>query len=327
MPLKLPLLASAPVRYTVPTRADTRASDASAGVEAAAWPRQAAVLGLCAGVLAATVVFAPARWLAEGVASLTGGRVLLTQPQGRVWAGQAALSLSAGPGALEKRALPQGVSWRLRLGWSRGSAEGQRSSWLGEPVVRMEILAPCCAPEPLRLSVGSLFSGSPAVVLEAHRSEWPASWLAGLGAPWNTLALQGQLMLATPGLRWQGQRLDGEMEVQALHISSALSTLKPLGSYRLNVSSAARDSGGVSRSYADDGRGPMPDNPGAGSAIHFVLTTLQGDLQLNAQGQWQGGRLRLDGQAEAAPDRIDALSNLLNILGRRDGLRSHLKLG
>ncbi|MFO6420927.1 type II secretion system protein N [Hylemonella sp. W303a] len=327
MPLKLPFLALPPVRHADRTRTGTHASDASAGVEAAAWPRRAPLLGLCAGVLAAMVVFAPARWLAAGVASLTGGRVLLTEPKGQVWAGQAGLTLSAGPGAFEKRALPQGVNWRLRLGWSRGSAHGQSPSWLGEPVLRVDITAPCCAPEPLRLSIGSLFSGTPAVVLEAHRSEWPASWLAGLGAPWNTLALQGQLMLTTPGLRWQEQRLEGELEVHALHVASALSTLKPLGSYRLHVSSFGTDSGGVSRSNADYGRNPAQDNLGAGSTIYFVLTTLQGDLQLSAQGQWRGGRLRLQGQAEAAPDRIDALSNLLNILGRRDGLRSYLTLG
>jgi general secretion pathway protein N len=297
------------------------------GVEASAGSRLVPLLGLAAGVLASLLVFAPARWLAAGVASLSEGRVLLSQAQGTVWAGQAGLSLSAGSGALDQRALPQGVRWRLGLGWSRDGDEGQGKTWLGRPELRLEISAPCCAPEPLRLSVRNLLGAAPSVALAAHSSQWPAIWLSGLGSPWNTLALQGQLLLSTPGLRWQGQRLEGELEVQALRVSSALSTLKPLGSYRLHLSSSAPDSGGISRSYAATGRGSAPDNSGQGAGLHLVLSTLEGDLQLSAQGQWQGGRLRLRGLAEATPDRIDALSNLLNILGRRDGLRAHLRLG
>lgn len=299
----------------------------AAGMETGVWSRLGPVLGLCAGALAGVLVFAPAQWLATALASASGGRVVLSQAQGTVWAGQAGLSLSAGAGAREKRALPQGVRWRLGLGWSRDGADDQGRAWLGQPVLRVEISAPCCTPEPLRLSVRDLFGGSPAVALAAHSSQWPASLLAGLGAPWNTLGLQGQLLLSTPGLRWQGQRMDGELEVQALNVSSALSTLKPLGSYRLHLSASRPDSGGISGSYAATGRGSAPDNPGPGAGLQLLLSTLEGDLQLSAQGQWQGGRLRLRGLAEAAPDRIDALSNLLNILGRRDGLRAHLRLG
>lgn len=300
---------------------------AATGTEPRAWTWLAPLVGLSVGVLTAMLLFAPAQWLAAGVASASNGRVLLSQAQGTVWAGQAGLSLSAGSGTLEKRALPGGIRWRLGLGWSRGAEDGQAKTWLGQPVLRVEISAPCCAPEPLRLSVRDLFFGAPAVALAAHSSQWPASWLAGLGAPWNTLALQGQLLLSTPGLRWQGQRMEGELEVQALNLSSALSTLKPLGSYRLHLSSLGPDSGGVSRSYAATVRDSALDNPVQGAGLHLVLSTLEGDLQLSAQGQWQGGRLRLQGLAEASPDRIDALSNLLNILGQRDGLRAHLRLG
>ncbi|EYC51060.1 general secretion pathway protein GspN [Hylemonella gracilis str. Niagara R] len=301
-------------------------SSAVPGAQAGgAW--RAPLLGLSVGVLAGLLVFAPARWLAAGVGSLSAGRVTLSQAQGTVWAGQAGLSLSAGVGALDPRALPGGVRWRLGLGWGRDGDEVQGKSWFGQPVLRVEISAPCCSPEPLRLSVHDLFGAAPAVVLAAHSSQWPASWLAGLGAPWNTLALQGQLLVSTPGLRWQAQRMEGELEVQALRVSSALSTLKPLGSYRLHLSSSAPDSGGISRAYASTGSGPSLDNPAGAGTVHLVLSTLEGDLQLSAQGQWQAGRLRLQGLAEASPDRIDALSNLLNILGRRDGLRAHLRLG
>ena len=50
-------------------------------------------------------------------------------------------------------------------------------------------------------------------------------------------------------------------------------------------------------------------------------------LQLVGSGQWVGARLRFEGTATAAPDRVDALSNLLNIIGRRDGARATIKVG
>jgi len=64
-----------------------------------------------------------------------------------------------------------------------------------------------------------------------------------------------------------------------------------------------------------------------GSPAVLRLSTLEGSLQLNGSGQWIGSRLRFEGVASAAPDRLDALSNLLNILGRREGARSIIKVG
>ena len=89
--------------------------------------------------------------------------------------------------------------------------------------------------------------------------------------------------------------------LDAQQMSSRLSTLKPMGSYRLALQ------GGVA--------------PG------FTLQTLEGALQLSGSGQWVGGRLRFEGVATAAPDRLDALANLLNILGQRDGARAIIKVG
>ena len=61
--------------------------------------------------------------------------------------------------------------------------------------------------------------------------------------------------------------------------------------------------------------------------LEFLLQTLQGDLQLSGSGQWVGQRLRFSGEASAAPEREGALSNLLNIIGRRNGARSLITLG
>ena len=58
-----------------------------------------------------------------------------------------------------------------------------------------------------------------------------------------------------------------------------------------------------------------------------ALNQFSAALRLQGSGQWVGGRLRFQGEAQAAPGREPALDNLLNILGRRQGPRSILNIG
>ena len=143
------------------------------------------------------------------------------------------------------------------------------------------------------------------MVLQDSQSQWPASLLVGLGTPWNTVQAQGQLSASTQGFTVDigptGMVQNGRVQLDALNISSRLSTLSPMGSYRIALQ--------------------------GGSAPTIELSTLEGSLQLSGQGQWVGRRLRFNGVASAAPDRVEALSNLLNILGRRDGARSIISVG
>jgi general secretion pathway protein N len=64
-----------------------------------------------------------------------------------------------------------------------------------------------------------------------------------------------------------------------------------------------------------------------GPSTTLALSTLQGSLLLSGGGQWVGGKLRFDGEASAVPEHLAALSNLLNIIGRRDGARAIIKVG
>ena len=145
----------------------------------------------------------------------------------------------------------------------------------------------------------------PLPTLLSRRSAWPSSLLVGLGTPWNTLQLQGQLLVRTTGLSIDlgpgTTALAGRLQLDANHVSSRLSTIKPMGSYRLSVV------GGITPS--------------------LQLETLEGSLELSGAGQWVNSRLRFDGSATAQADRIEALSNLLNIIGRRNGAQSVIQLG
>lgn len=253
-------------------------------------------LGALLGLATAVVLFAPARWLADGITSATQGQVRLVNARGTVWQGQADVLLTGGEGSQTRASLPQGVLWRL-----------SPTLLDGIPAVALQLGAPCCAPQPLALTLKPHFGGAE-LSLAASQSRWPAHLLAGLGTPWNTLRMEGFVALQTDGLklRFSDGRgsLQGALALEAQELASRLSTLRPLGSYRIDL-----------RSEPDDGN------------TSLSLRTLSGRLQLQGQGQWVGGRLRFQGFAEAAPESEAALANLLNIIGRRQGPRSLLNIG
>ena len=248
-----------------------------------------AAAGLLVGTVLALAVFAPARWLAQAVQRATAGQVQLADARGTVWNGHSRLVLTGGAGSSDAAALPGRVQWRLRPTLNGLSAA------LG---------ADCCTTAPLQLRA-ALGLGSARLDVADGVSMWPAALLAGLGTPWNTLQLDGELGLSTKGLsvEWSAGRLalSGRAELAAARISSRLSTLRPMGSYRITF------------------------NGGATSTLQ--LATLEGSLQLSGEGRWVGSRLRFEGVASAAPEREAALANLLNIIGRRSGARSIITIG
>jgi general secretion pathway protein N len=263
-------------------------------------PRGWAATGLVAGALAGVVVFAPAAWLAQAVAAASGQRLLLADAQGTVWAGSARPVLSGGPDSRDATTLPGRLHWRLAL---RGSA------------IELQARQPCCLVDTLRVlvqpGIGRLAVTVPAATGAIGR--WPAAFLAGLGTPWNTLQLSGSAQLSSPGLtlenvqgRW---RLAGRAELELDEIGSRLSRLSPLGSYRLVL-----DGGDVGGDSGND-------------AAQVRLSTVEGPLQLHAEGLWAASGLRLRGEASAEPGSEAALDNLLNIIGRRSGALSVLSIG
>ena len=249
-----------------------------------------ALAGALAGLLLVLAVTAPARWLAGALAGASGGAVQLAEPQGSVWTGSARLVLTGGAGSQDSTALPGRVHWRLR------------PSFTG---VNARVSADCCTrAQPLALHASPRWGGAH-VALADGESLWPAALLAGLGTPWNTIQPQGELAVGTQGLQieWLAGRmhLQGRADITARQLSSRLSTLQPMGSYRLEV------------------RG--------GDAVALALSTLEGGLQLSGSGQWVGTRLHFSGEAHAAPGLEAQLANLLNIIGRRQGDRAVISLG
>lgn len=258
--------------------------------------RRLAIAAALLGLLLALLLFAPARWVANALNEASAGQVQLVNARGSVWNGRADLLLTGGEGSRSQSALPQGLSWRLRPAWHQGG-----------PALAVALSAPCCTPQPLRLHLRPGLGGS-TLSVAAFDSRWPAELLSGLGTPWNTLRLQGQLALRSGGLSLAlaGGRssLQGGLDIEAVDIASRLANIRPLGSYRATLRAE-----------------------GGGDSARLDLQTLNGALKLQGSGQWVGGRLRFAGDAQAAPGSEEALSNLLNIVGRREGSRSVITIG
>jgi general secretion pathway protein N len=252
-----------------------------------------AVIGGVLGLVLAMLIWAPARWLAWGVAQASQGQVQWLDARGTVWAGSAQLLLSGGAGSRDPLALPGRMRWTLKPAWT-----GLRLGWQAD----------CCMAQAAHLQV-RLGASTLNLQVSDHPSQWPAALLTGLGAPWNTLQPEGQLQLRTEGLQlnWAQGRLQmrGLIDLNLQNLSSRLSPIKPLGSYSIALTGTPEGT-------------PTPG---------LQLNTIQGPLRLSGQGQWVGQRLRFTGEASAEEGSEAALSNLLNIIGRRQGARSLLSLG
>jgi general secretion pathway protein N len=125
------------------------------------------------------------------------------------------------------------------------------------------------------------------------------------------LQLAGELSLQTQALKgqWSGAglgltQLSGSATLDATHLQTALSTVRPLGSYRMVLSQAQ---------------------------LQLTTPNPEDALQLSGTGQLSG-QAQFMGEATAAAGREAALSNLLHIIGQRqpstDGrMRTLLRIG
>ncbi len=248
-----------------------------------------ALTGLLLGLLLSVLLFAPVRWLASAVRQASNAQVQLDDARGTVWSGSALLTLTGGVGSGAAASLPSRLQWTLRPGME---------------ALTLRLQTSCCLTQPWHIDLLPRWAGVRLRVSDVS-SSWPAALLSGLGTPFNTIAPTGQLALRTQGLTltWVGTRwqMAGQAELDLQDMASRLSTLHPMGSYRLTLA--------------------------GGATPELVLTTLQGALQLSGRGTWVGGKLRFVGEASSSPQHQAALSNLLNIIGRRNGVRSVIQLG
>jgi len=254
-----------------------------------------AVVGALFGIVIAFIAFAPASWLASAVSSWSGQRLVLADARGTIWSGSAVPVLTGGPDSRDATFLPGRLEWTMA------------PRWYG---VELAARHDCCLNGTVQVQIRPGLGRVRATLAPKADwiAQWPSAWLGGLGTPWNTLQLGGSVRLISPGVsiesvegRWL---LDGKADLALEGVSSRLTTLDTLGSYRVSLT------GG-----------------GTTGATLLSLSTQDGALQLTGSGTWGPGGVKFRGEARSAAADEAALSNLLNIIGRRDGARSIISIG
>ena len=226
---------------------------------------------LAAGLTAA--VRAPAVWVGDWLQA--HGRLRLVDARGTVWSGSAMLGLSDGR---QVTLIPGRLSWKIGLA---AIASGRVTADVSHPAL--------AAPLAVSLAAQS-------ITLKAGQAELPAALLTALGAPFNTVRPGGVLGLRWTDIELTGGALAGNLQIDWREAQSALSTVAPLGSYRLQVT-------------------------GAGATARLQLDTVHGPLRLQGSGTVTGGRVSFKGVASADPDMRPALIGLISVLGARSGDR------
>jgi general secretion pathway protein N len=216
-------------------------------------------------------VRAPAAWVGDWLQAQ--GRLRLIDARGTVWSGSALLGLSDGRQVM---LVPGRLSWKIGLA---AIASGRVTADLSHPALS--------APLAVSLTAKS-------IALKAGQAELPAALLVALGAPFNTVRPGGALGLRWTDVEFKGGVLAGNVQIDWREAQSALSTVAPLGSYRLQVTAA-------------------------GDTARLQLDTLRGPLRLQGSGTVKGGRVSFKGLASADPEMRPALIGLIGVLGSRVG--------
>lgn len=243
------------------------------------------------GAALAVLVAAPASFVDRGLADASAGRVRLAEAQGSIWNGSGRLVLVDVGAQIDQQRSIAGVAIPGRISWNL-------HTWpllLGQvdAAIHVEGMA---QPVRVRGGYGELRVSGGSLTL-------PSVDLGRLGSPWNTIRPSGAL-----GLRWENLVLklgaiEGRAQIELRDAASAMTPVRPLGSYRVEV-------------------------VGQGRQAELSILTLAGPLRLQGSGSFsaQGG-LRFTAEASAEAAERARLQSFLGLIGRRDGERTIIKIG
>ena len=257
----------------------------------------------CICLFVSVLVFLPADWLALVVEHKTQGRLTLGDAQGSLWSGSAFIGVISSAGTNAKTVITDSETPIENI----TALLPGRFVWhlspliiLGYVDIVLENAESLQHPVKITGNWGQVVVSSSSLLVPAQR-------LSSLGAPLNTLQPTGQMHLSWSELMIQpsteGVDLNGKFTLSMSAIASALSPIKPLGSYLMTFD------------YY-------------GKKAQLMLSTKQGPLLLAGRGSLDHGHLQFSGQASAQAGQEEKLANLLNLLGQRrvDGAKNVIAL-
>jgi general secretion pathway protein N len=216
----------------------------------------------------------PAAWIVPQFSKATQGHVNLVDPAGSLWHGSATLMLAAGSDGGGATLLPGRIQWTTAF-WPLFT--GRVHMTMRQTEAMPDAVIVDATPRGANMTAGQI-----AV---------PASLLGGLGAPFNTLNMEGSVRLSWTEFRVLGQNAYGQLVVTLDDMASSVSRVRPLGSYRVALQAQGAQTG-------------------------IDLSTSKGPLMLTGSGSLSAQSTSFQGTAKAAPDQRENLAGLLNLLGR-----------
>jgi len=222
------------------------------------------------------IIEMPASWFAWGMYKYSRGSIRLDPIAGSLWHGNGRVVVYYPPTTPHDLG---SVQWRINPLWL--FAGKLQSNWRAEsPEIHVNTT--------LRLGAGgvTLLDTDAALPAQAATAFYPAASL---------ISPQGQLRLQIPKLTMDRNGITGGGEIQWQNAGSSLTTVQPLGTYRLEIAAA-------------------------GKTANLKLTTVSGDLELTGQGQYQAstGLIHLSGSA-VPRQHASELEPLLQLLGNNLG--------
>ena len=299
--------------------------------------RRLAIVGALIGLSIGVIAFLPASLVANAVAGATNDEIILAEAEGTVWNGSALPVLTGGRGtdgqpSRDASVLPSRLQWQLRPHWNGLALHLSQDCCIAHGVDlgvhrrfdawQVTVTGPgekADAPRNASSSPVATGAASPdaiAMTTATPIGQWPMGWLEGRGFPWSTIHPGGLMTLTTHNLSFLLKgghwRTFGSAQLELRQVSSRLTTLDTLGTYRVLIQ-------------------PDPVTelvPGEGASRSVIwISTLDGALVIDGRGLIGATGAKLRAEAHAAAGSESALNNLLNLIGRRNGALSVISIG
>ncbi|MHB8347814.1 MAG: type II secretion system protein N [Acidiferrobacterales bacterium] len=224
---------------------------------------------------------APAAWMSWALVRASRGTLSIDRPAGTVWRGRGDLvvHIASSP--------PQ----------SLGAAR-----WVLHPLWLFagQVRAHAAVRGPGTEVQADLGLGYHRIILSNAAASFPAQLISALYSPAALLSPAGRIQFNAKQFMVDSKNVSGGAVVQWHQAASSLSSIRPLGDYRLSL-----------------------DGHGRNAVLR--LQTLSGNLALNGSGSWDpgSGRVQFNGMAKPT-DHAAALEPLLRLFGpdRGNGMRT-----